>query len=301
MANQTTITEFDIPLLLGQYSLGYYKDCKSFANGAGQTTLLVATTVGKYVLRYYENRSFEHVSFEADINLFLTQENYPVPKIIPNTLSNLISQHDNKPYLFIEFIDGKHCDDPNDKFDQQALTEVIKAVARLHNLTLNKEFSFWTKREVFDSEYCFREYTKQARTVQIEEREIWLKTELESIKIPNDLPKSLCHADLNYGNFLLDGGQVVAVLDFDMSFYYHSIYDVASLIYWWAWPPGKVLNLPDAAFIIEEYSKHRPLSKTERDHIFEALKLIILLGISWSDKSDFEQEKLKIEYLNSLN
>ena len=31
------------------------------------------------------------------------------------------------------------------------------------------------------------------------------------------MPKGLCHADLNYGNFLFKNAKIAAVLDFDMS------------------------------------------------------------------------------------
>jgi hypothetical protein len=52
---------------------------------------------------------------------------------------------------------------------------------------------------------------------------------------------------------------------------------------------------------VKEYSKSRKLNLTEKKYIYDALKLIILLGICWSDESDFEQEKKKIDYLNSLS
>ena len=113
------------------------------------------------------------------------------------------------------------------------------------------------------------------------------------------MPKGLCHADLNYGNFLFKNGKVVAVLDFDMSFRTFLIYDIASLIYWWACPPQNGFNAEIAAQLVQEYSKWRELSEAERVHILDALKLITLLGISWSDEADFEQEKKKIEFLNS--
>jgi homoserine kinase type II len=128
----------------------------------------------------------------------------------------------------------------------------------------------------------------------------WFKSELEKLEFPATLPKGLCHADLNYGNFLFRNGKVVAVLDFDMSFYTYLIYDVASLIYWWAWPPEKNFKENQATQIVKEYLKWRELSAEEKEHIYDVLKLITLLGISWSEESDFENSKTNIDFLNSL-
>ncbi len=145
-----------------------------------------------------------------------------------------------------------------------------------------------------------REYQKHARKIDKDKREEWLKAELGKLEFPSTLPKGLCHADLNYGNFLFKSGKVIAALDFDMSFRTYLIYDLASLIYWWAWSPAKDFNIEYSRYIVQEYSKYRTLTEPEKTYIYDALKLIILLGISWSDEGDFEQEKKKIEFINSI-
>ncbi|MEK9179371.1 MAG: hypothetical protein AAB893_02795, partial [Patescibacteria group bacterium] len=93
---------------------------------------------------------------------------------------------------------------------------------------------------------------------------------------------------------------IVGVVDFDISFYTYFIYDIAAIIYWWAWPPKTGFNVEKMQFVLKEYSKNRKLNKIEIEHIYDALKLIILLGISWSSEEDFEQDKRKIEYLNLI-
>jgi len=145
-----------------------------------------------------------------------------------------------------------------------------------------------------------RTYQKTQRKVNKKEREEWFKNELGKLEFPLNLPKCICHADLNYKNFLLCEGEISAVLDFDMSIYTYTIYDVANLIYWWAYPPEKGFKERDASFIVNKYLKHHELNKTEKKQIFDALKLIILLGISWSEEYDFEDSKNAIEYLNKL-
>jgi Ser/Thr protein kinase RdoA (MazF antagonist) len=113
------------------------------------------------------------------------------------------------------------------------VSKVVEIIAKLHTLTKNYKPEYFKDREEFNTEYAWRSYQKIPREVQKEERAKWFKNELDKLEIPVTLPKGICHADLNYGNFLFHNGEIVAVLDFDMSFYNYVIYDIASLIYWW--------------------------------------------------------------------
>lgn len=301
MPVKTTISEKDLPAILSNYDLGEYRSFKTFANGAGQTTLLLETDKDKFVLRYYENRTDKHVDFEVQLFNFLRSKDYPVPAIIKNRSGEFSSAYKEKPYIIIEFIEGEHGNNPNDFFDAEQAAEVVKVVAQLHNLTKEYQPGYFSYREAFDVGYCWREFQKKHPHLVDTEKGQWFKTQLDKLEFPADMPKGLCHADLNYGNFLFKNGKVVAVLDFDMSFYTYFIYDIASFIYWWAYPPQKGFDASIAAQLVREYSKWRELSEAERTHIFDALKLITLLGISWSDEGDFEQEKKRIEFLNSFS
>jgi len=298
MSVKTTISETDLPKILADYDLGEYREFKTFANGAGQTTLLLETSTGKFVLRYYENRPQKHVSFEVKLFNYLRSKSFPVPAIVKNRSGESSGIYKEKPYIIIEFIEGEHGKNPNDFFNNEEAAEVVKVVVHLHNLTKDYNPEYFKDREVFDAKYCWREFEKKHSNLVENEKGKWFKAELEKLEFPTFLLKGLCHADLNYGNFLFKNGKIVAVLDFDMSFYTYLIYDIASLIYWWAWPPEMKVKEKEMALIVSEYSKQRELNKDERAYIYDALKLIILLGISWSEESDFEDSKSKIEFLN---
>ena len=85
-----------------------------------------------------------------------------------------------------------------------------------------------------------------------------------------------------------------------MSLHTFFVYDIASLIYWWARSPQTGTDLKKAQHIVREYSRSRLLSEVERAHIYDALKFITLLGISWSGEEDFENEKRHIEFLDKM-
>jgi len=288
MPVKTTILEEDFPKIISNYDLGKYESFQTFANGAGQTTVLLLTSKGKFVLRYYENRPEKHVIFEVNLFNFLRNKDYPIPAIIKSNAGEFFGTYKDKPFIIIEFVEGEHCKNPNDFIEDERLAEVVKAVAQLHNLTTDYNPEYLEGREPYDVEYCWREYQKRSLKDKNPERESWLRGELDKLEFSDSLPKGICHADLNYGNFLFKNGKIVAVLDFDMSFYTSFVYDIASLIYWWTWPPQTDLKEKEARFIVQEYEKIRPMAESEKMHIYDALKLITLLGISWSEEEDFE-------------
>lgn len=294
MAAKTELSEQDFERILSGYDLGEYKRSKPFAHGGAQTTILIVTSKDRIVLRYYENRSEKHVLFEVRLLQHLEKKGFPVPAAIANTSGKLLGKHKGKPFLLIEFVEGSHPKNPNSSSDDKQLCNVVRSVARLHNLTKDYSAAYLRDRKGYSPEYCLRKYQGSASGKR------WLSEELAKLELPGSLPKGICHADLNHSNVLLNEGRVACMLDFDMSFRTVLIYDIASLIYWWAWPPKKGLKAKKARLIVEEYLRWRRLSRSERLHIYDALKLIILLGISWSEEGDFEQERAKIEFLNGL-
>jgi homoserine kinase type II len=300
MPVQSTISEADFETIVSRYNLGTYQGFETFSHGTIQTTILLKTSSGKYVLRYYEIRPEKHVLFEIALFNYLKAEQYPVPAIIKTSSGHDYGLYKGKPFIVIEYIEGEHAENPNEHFDQEQAAKVVEVVARLHTLTTGYMPDNAKDREEYNAAYCLKTYRERPRVVDAKVREAWLKEELAGLEFPSALPRGICHADLNYGNFLFRDGKIVAVLDFDMSFYTYLLYDVASLIYWWAWEPGKGFKAKEAAFIAREYAKHRVLGELEKRHIFDALKLLILLGISWSEESEFEENKKMIEHLNEI-
>jgi homoserine kinase type II len=295
-----SLTETDLRDILAGYDLGVYQGSKRFTHGAVQTTLLIETSAGLAVLRVYENRSIEHVRFEIRALCFLRDAGLPVPAVIKNVAGDDTGIHRGKPFVIVEYIAGAQGSNPNLTFVQQEAIAVVKAVAHLHLATMNLPPDHFGERTPLNVAYCWKEFQARHPHWIDNEKGRWFVRELETIELPPALPHGLCHADLNHGNFLFRDGDVVAMLDFDMSFIGPLVYDVADLIYWWAWPPGMPMKPAEAALLVNEYAALRPLRDDEKGHIYDALKLITLLGLSWSDDSDYEETKWRIDCLNDM-
>lgn len=298
MSAPISISDADLSTLLSEYELGDYLSSRSFTHGEGQTTALIITSRGGYVLKCYENRSHRHVLFEINLIRSLSEKNYPVPTIIPNRAGESLGRYRGKPYVFMTYLSGEHCKHPGEQFDHDSVKKIVEVVARLHLIADCNKKSV-EDREEFNSEYCLREYQRLS-TSDGAVHTRWLKSELDKLEFPSTLPRGVCHADLNNGNFLFSKGEIVAVLDFDLSFHTVLIYDVASLLYWWAFLPDEGLRNESASFIVREYSMNRRLSAVEERHIYDALKLIVLLGFAWSGGEDLIECKTAIDYLDGI-
>ena len=67
VAVKSTLEKPDVEQILAYYDVGVIEDVKAFTTGTVQTNILLHTTCGRFVLRYYErNRSFNSVLFEVN-------------------------------------------------------------------------------------------------------------------------------------------------------------------------------------------------------------------------------------------
>lgn len=301
MPRSSSVDEDGLRAIVENYDIGALSAFRHFALGAGQTTLLLETSQRKVVLRLYENRTVAHVNFEVQLIAFLLGRSYPVPDILEARAGGRVGIYQDKPYFLLEFVAGEHCRNPNAGVDAAALSAVVEAVAQLHNLTADAALTFAPERAPFDKTYCRQQFQRKHGAVASPSESLRYKAALDALEFPEGLPRGICHADLNHGNFLLCGGTVAAVLDFDMSFYGPVIYDIASMIYWWTMPPNEPVRTETARLIVAEYRSHRTLLDVEASHIVDALKLIVLLGIAWGDHSEIGAELDRVEELNALN
>jgi Ser/Thr protein kinase RdoA (MazF antagonist) len=134
VAVKSTLEKSDVEQILAHYNVGVIERVKAFTTGTVQTNILLYTTRGRFVLRYYEcNRSFNSVLFEVNLIKYLKHKNYPCPAVVGNTHGKFAACYKDKPYALFEFLEGTHVQHPNERQKQQ----LIQKVAELQNLTRN--------------------------------------------------------------------------------------------------------------------------------------------------------------------
>ncbi len=313
MAVKTKFSKDDFIRILSDYDLGEYKSSKPFTTGAVQTNFLLQTTKGEFVFRYYENRSKNSVLFENDLIKHLTDKNYPCPAQLKNKHGKFVCIYKGKPFIIFDFVEGKYLKNPN----ESQKNELVKKVAELQNITKNYRPRSTKFRLNYNIENCrelARKEAKKINTANAREKLKWFESELLKLKLPKSLPKGVCHCDFHFSNVLFKDSKFNALIDFDDANYTFLVYDLAALVNpfvksfeWNTWTKFKkdenIFDFAEARKIVSEYMKYRPLSKSEKEHLFDVFKLSIMFDCIWYFKrgnADDFYEKRKIEYLASL-
>jgi homoserine kinase type II len=130
MAMSSSFTPTDIAQLLADYDLGAFRGFRPCPSGP-QTVLLVTTTQGRYILKYYRNRSFDSVCFETRITRYLQSRGYPCPAPLRRRRGGFVGIHRDKPYAIFTFLEGQIVRRPNAL--QRA--QLVQKAAELHLLT----------------------------------------------------------------------------------------------------------------------------------------------------------------------
>ncbi len=279
--------------ILSAYDCGALIAAAPFTQGSLHTNLRVETDAGLYAFRYYENRSVPWITFELALLDHLAAAGYPTPAPIRNRDGALSGKHAGKPFALFPCLSGHHVPNPNDAFAPDTGEAAARVIAQLHLLTEGLSLPHQDVREGRDVADCRRAGETAAGRIADpairKERLARLDSALAKLDLPATLPRGICHADCNHGNFLFDDNgraRVSGVLDFDMACETYLIYDLANLIYWWACPGGGAPDPVREDTLIWAYEDIRPLSSIEKVLLPDALQMCRLMGSAWSLDED---------------
>lgn len=313
MTVKTNFSTDDFLKILSNYSLGDFRAFKPVAEGNVQTNFILQTATGKFVFRYYENRSQGSVAFESHLIKYLNDNYYPCPAIFQNNQGEYVGVYKGKPFVIFEFVEGEHLENPSEAQKKQ----LIENVAKLQNITRDYNPRHKEDRWNYSLELAQALAQREAQridTTNSREKLAWFEKELAKIDLPEALPRGICHCDFHFSNILFKDGQFKALIDFDDANYTFLTYDLATLINpfipafeWDTWSSfnkdADLFDFSEARKIVAEYMKHRPLAEIEKEHLFDVYKLTVMFDCIWyferGEIDDF-YERRKIEHLDRL-
>ena len=302
MAVKTSISKQVFNQILLQYELGSYVHSEPVSQGNVQTNYFLYTDRGKYVFRYYENRSKESVLFENDLLTYLRKHQYPCPTPIQNKHGIGVSVYQGKPFVIYEFLGGESIEHHTEYQKQQ----LVQKVAELQILTQGYQPQYKQYRWNYNVELCqtlARAEAEKAGTEDARRKLSWMEEQLAKLELPETIPIGICHCDFHFSNVLYKDDELVGILDFDDANYTYLVFDLVCLIDG-EWPfPAQTPNWQTARSIVEEYEKYRSIDVVEKRHMFDVHKLGILFDGIWffgRGQADDFYERRKIEFLNSI-
>lgn len=303
MAVKTSFTADEFVQILSTYALGEFRGAEPIGQGSVQTNYTLWTTQGKYVFRYYENRSVESVLFECDLLSHLARRHFPCAPLVRNRLGEGAGVYRGKPYVIFGFLAGELHQKP----ELRHMAQLVETAATLQHLTQDFCSPYTRYRWNYTPALCLqlaRQEATRLGTQDAHDKVRWLVSELATLELPASLPKAICHCDFHFSNVLFQGDRLVALLDFDDANYTYLPFDLVGLIESWAWPyPADRLDTERARTIVEIYTSTRKLSPSEEKHLYDVYRLSILFDAVWylgrGSHADF-YEKTKIDSLYAL-
>lgn len=314
MSADQSLEQVTIEKLIEPYALGQLLAIANLTAGTVQSNIRLRTTQGNFVLRYYrQNRSFEAVCFEVELIDYLINHRYPCAAVIRDQAGQTVGMYNERPFVLFAFIEGEHIGQPTAAQQRQ----LIAQVAELQRLTAGFQPTHVDARWNYDIPFCEQlaaETAAQLATPQAAAKLTWYRQILAQLQLPPTHPKGICHCDFHFSNVLFHAGEFRALLDFDDANYTYLTFDLVALLEpvlfqfrWDNWqtvrPGGDVFAFTAAQEIIADYERVRPMQTVEKEHLFDVLKLAILIDCLWffarGEAGEF-YERRKIECLDAM-
>ncbi|MEE9371503.1 MAG: homoserine kinase [Saprospiraceae bacterium] len=222
MAEYTTLNKVDIKEIVKQYEIPSVISHQILNGGVENTTHLITTEGGKYVLTICEQKTIKKAIELALLLEYLIKYDFSTSKVLRNIDDDLVTIWNNKPVILKTFIEGRIITNlPDD-----VLIIIGKELAQLHNIEapeyLPKIISYGI--ENFSEVSAYKANTSFSK---------WLDkrtVEVELHLLPN-LPKSIIHSDLFYSNIIIsEDNRKATIMDFEEAGYYYRVFDIGMTI-----------------------------------------------------------------------
>ena len=189
--------------------------------GSENTNYCVETHSGKYVLTLCDQKSLKHATDLASLLVYLTDHGIRTSRVVVPLEGPIVILHDQKPVMLKHHVDG----DITANLTGNLLVQLGEEMARLHEIPapsyLPKSFPYGRSYfpEVIDSNL------DRAYIDWLSEKNRFLQK-----RIPQNLPKTLIHGDIFFDNLIVQGDQLMAIIDFEEACHYYRSFDLGMVI-----------------------------------------------------------------------
>jgi len=258
MAVFTTITEAELTVWLGDYSLGQLLELQGIASGIENTNYFVTTSNGRFVLTLFEKLTASELPFYLNLMAHLARHGIPCPAPMANRHNQFLGILKDKPACIVSRLSGKSTTAPTptqcaamggmlgqmhtagQSFSQN-MPNARGAVWRAATAPQVRPFLDAGQAALLDSEV--QTHAQHSMTF---------------------LPQGVIHADLFRDNVLLEDDRVGGLIDFYFACTDALLYDVAITVNDWCMGDGGKLDLIRTQRFLQAYHAVRPLQKSEQ-------------------------------------
>jgi homoserine kinase type II len=273
MALYTPLTEQDLAEVLRAYGLPPPERALAEPKGSVNTNYHLWSGGRRWFLRLNEGKSPADVAFEAEVLRFLEAEGFPSARLVPAAGGAASVEVRGKPAMLFAYVAGEELERPD--VTAAHCAAVGAQLGRLHALAGR----FRAARE---NPYRWPRVEGWVRELEPDGGgdagvRPWvplLRDELERSRILPEAPRGLVHGDLFLDNVLWAGGELAALLDWEMSCVDAFAYDLAVCLH--AWCYGARYEPALAAALLQGYRRHRALDPATADALYPYARYVAL-------------------------
>jgi len=207
--------------LIRRFGIGDITDISVIHGGSENTSYCVETRLGRYVLTICDQQSLSEVTNLANLLIYLSDQGFRTSRVVVPPKEPIVILHNEKPVILKHYIDGDHAAD----LAGNLLVQLAEEVARLHEISapsyLPKSFPYGRSH--------FHEVTNSnlghAYIDWLSEKSSYLQQ-----RIPQHLPMALIHGDVFFDNMIVQGDQLMAIIDFEQASHYYRNFDLGMVI-----------------------------------------------------------------------
>ena len=267
-------------------------DWHETSGGGDNDTFVVSDGGAPTVLRVYRTTDNDEIPFELDVIDFLVENGFPTPAVVRTRDGARSVQIGNRVAVMFDFAPG----DPIGEKTRQNGCMVAALAGRLNRLTQNVSFPGVRSRSDAGRIRTFLEFVGSTPSIATKpgcsqfcvtaaQLLDWIREVIDQQR----LPMGVIHRDWNGGNVLVDsGGSIAAVLDFDEAYYGPHIFDIASIVHYWADRESFHFESDSVRALLDAYQSERMLGSHERSLLNTALA-----AFHAADASEFLFRKLR--------
>jgi homoserine kinase type II len=263
VAVYTTLSAADLAALIAEYEVGELVSAKGIAEGVSNSNWLIETTGGRYILTMYEARvAVADLPFFLGLLDHLSAKGSPVPRTIHDRAGAAYRTVRGKAVALIEFLPGVSVDAPN----AAQARAIGGALAGLHLDAADFPGERANAMDLAHSRELFAECGEEGLCRIDPTLPELVASELAHLSAhwPQDLPRSVIHADLFPDNVLLLGDRVCGLIDFYFACTDITAYDLAVTHAAWCFDQDGIFRPDIAAALVAGYAARRQLSPEER-------------------------------------
>jgi homoserine kinase type II len=255
--------------IVAAFDVGPLVSAKGIAEGVSNSNWLIDTggkdgKGARFILTVYEQRTdIGDLPFFLGLLDHLAEHACPVPRTIHDRDGRAFRFHDGKALALIEFLPGVSVSSPTPEQARAvgaALAQIHLAAADFAEQRVNGfGIAGWQTLADACGDHGLASINPGLDAM--------VRRELGTLAAewPQDLPRSIVHADLFPDNVLMLGAQVTGLIDFYFACYDITAYDVAVTHAAWCFSgDGRSFHAELSRALLAGYDSVRPLSEQER-------------------------------------